>query len=652
MGVRTHSSFLFSLLFLLFTFNLPIISHGSDTISANQSLSGDQTIVSASGTFKLGFYDQPGNSSNYYICIVYNKVSLRTIAWMANRDKPISDKYSSVLKIMDGNLVLLNESQIPIWSTNQNSAASSSVVAVLGDDGNLVVKDGFISTQPIWQSFDFPTDTWLPGGKIAYNKRTMTHQNLTSWKNSEDPSRGLFSLSLEADTKEYVLSWNGSKQYRTSGSSIGQIFSLVPVMRLNLYGNFSYVDNENESYFTYSMYNPKSISRFVVDVSGQIKQLIWSETTGQWNLLLSEPREQCEVSALCGAFGACNDSTQPFCNCLKGFSPKSVGDWNLSDYSGGCVRTTKLQCGNTSVANQKSTDKFYEYPNVGWLESDYIGPAYSLLSSAAGCASSCLNNCNCTAYSYDKYRCSIWIGELVNLQLSPNDGSGRTLYGSEITLYLRLTASEFSKGKENKGIIIGAVAGSVAVVLLLGLMFILIWKRQRRFVEKTKVEGSLVAFGYRDLQIYTENFSQKMFTHEELRVATMDFEERLGGGGFGSVFKGKKAREDQLLDIVENLNEEMPENREEMLKMIRIAAWCLQNDPTKRPLMSTVVKVLEGVMEVDPSISYNFTHAMGSASSVANGHVSDNFSHAMGSAFVANGHVSATQQASVLSNPR
>ncbi|KAE9456148.1 hypothetical protein C3L33_11950, partial [Rhododendron williamsianum] len=351
MGVRTNSSVLFSLLILLFTFNLPIISHGSDTISANQSLSGDQTLVSANGTFKLGFYDQP---------------------------------------------------------------------------------DGFNSTQPIWQSFDFPTDTWLPGGKIAYNKRTKTHQNLTSWKNSEDPSRGLFSLSLKADTEEFVLSWNETIQYRTSGSSIGQISSLVPVMRLNyLFSNFSYVDNENESYFTYSMmYDPKILLRFVMGVSGQIMQLTWSEdseTTGQWDLLLSEPREQCE----------------------------SVGDWNLSDYSGGCARTTKLQCGNTSVANQESTDKFYEYPNVGWLDSDYIGPAYSLPSSVAECASSCLNDCNCIAYSYDKYRCSIWIGELVNLQLSPNDGSG-------ITLYLRLAASEFSKGKENKGIIIGAVAGSVA----------------------------------------------------------------------------------------------------------------------------------------------------------------------------------------------
>ncbi|KAF7145630.1 hypothetical protein RHSIM_Rhsim04G0060400 [Rhododendron simsii] len=506
MGVRTNSYFIFSLLFLFFPFNLPI-SLGSDTISANQSLSGNQTIVSSNGTFKLGFY-QTGNSSNYYICIVYNQVSLRTIAWVANRDTPILDKYSSVLKIMDGNLVLLDESQIPIWSTNQSSAASSSVVAVLGDDGNLVVKDGFNSTQPIWQSFDFLTNTWLPGAKLAYNKRTRTHQYLTSWKNSEDPSQGLFSLSLKADTNEYVLLWNGSEEYWTGGSWNGKIFNFVPEMNQNYIYNFTYVDNENESYFTYSIYNKSIISRFVLDVSGQITQLTWLETTRQWNLFWSRPRQQCEVYAFCGVFGTCTQITESFCNCLKGFSP--VGDWNLRDYSGGCVRTNKLQCGNTSVANQESTDKFYEYPNMGLPDN----PPSVASGSAAECASSCLNNCSCTAYSYDNNGCSIWIGELLNLQLSPNDGTRRTLY-------LRLAASEFSKGKENKGIIIGAVAGSVAVVLLLGVVFIIIWKRQRRFFGKTKVEGSLVAFGYRDLQNATKNFSEK-----------------LGGGGFGSVFKG------------------------------------------------------------------------------------------------------------------
>ncbi|KAG5551840.1 hypothetical protein RHGRI_010069 [Rhododendron griersonianum] len=435
---------------------------------------------------------------------------------------------------MDGNLVLLNESQIPIWSTNQNSAASTSVVAVLGDDGNLVVTDGSNSTQPLWQSFDFPVNTWLPGSKIAYNKITKTHQNLTSWKNSEDPSQGLFSLWLDATNNQYVISWNGSEQYWTSGPWNAQerIFSLVPEMRSNYIYNFSYVDNENESYFTYWVYNTTIITRFIMDVSGQIKQLTWLETTGQWNLFWSQSKEQCEVYAFCGAFGACNQITLPFCNCLYGFSPQSVGDWNLSDYSGGCVRETGLQCGNSSVANQESTDNFYEYPNMG-LPDNSLSVAST---SAAGCASSCLNNCSCTAYSYYNNGCSIWIGELVNLQqLSPNDGTGRTLY-------LRLAASEFSKGKENKGIIIGAVVGSVAVVLLLGLVFILIWKRQRRFIV---VEG-------------------------------------------GDMFS--------LLDhrLVKNADEE------ELRRIARVACWCIQDDENHRPTMGQVVQILEGVLEVNP----------------------------------------------------
>ncbi|KAL5570895.1 hypothetical protein UlMin_020492 [Ulmus minor] len=82
----------------------------------------------------------------------------------------------------------------------------------------------------------------------------------------------------------------------------------------------------------------------------------------------------------------------------------------------------------------------------------------------------------------------------------------------------------------------------------------------------------------------------------------------------------KKAEEEQLIEIVEDLEEDMVNNLEEVVRMIKIGAWCLQNDHTKRPLMSTVVKVLEGVMEVEPNITYSFSHALASAASVANDH--------------------------------
>ncbi|XP_057475010.1 G-type lectin S-receptor-like serine/threonine-protein kinase At2g19130 [Actinidia eriantha] len=508
MATRNNLTLTISLFFLCFSLNTHL-SHGADTISANQSLSGDQTIVSAGGNFELGFYN-PGNSSSYYICMWYKKVSTRTVAWVANRDSPISDKYSSVLMIRDGNLVLLNApNQIPIWSTNHTHPSPISVIAVLGDDGNLVLKEGFNSTEPIWQSFDYPTHTWLPGSKIAYNKRTNTHQRLTSWKNIEDPSTGLFSLNLDANNSQYLIMWNGSEQYWTSGPWNGQIFSLVPEMRANYIYNFSYVDNENESYFMYYLYNPSIISRFIMDVSGQVKQLTWLENTKEWNLFWSQPRQQCEVYAFCGAFGTCNQIIQPFCNCLRGFSPKSMADWNLSDYSGGCARTNLFQCENPMASN-KDSDRFWEYPNMRLPEH----PQALAVNSATECKSSCLSNCSCTAYAYDSDNCSVWFGELVNLQqLGGNDGSGSTLY-------LRLAASEFSSAKSNKEIVIGAVVGSAVVLLV--LVVIVIWTRQRRLVGSMKpVEGSLIAFGYRDLQTATKNFSEK-----------------LGGGGFGSVFKG------------------------------------------------------------------------------------------------------------------
>ncbi|KAL2524092.1 G-type lectin S-receptor-like serine/threonine-protein kinase [Abeliophyllum distichum] len=59
-------------------------------------------------------------------------------------------------------------------------------------------------------------------------------------------------------------------------------------------------------------------------------------------------------------------------------------------------------------------------------------------------------------------------------------------------------------------------------MVLLAIVGVVIWRRRRRGLGTTKaVDGSLVAFGYKDLQFATKNFSYK-----------------LGGGGFGSVFKG------------------------------------------------------------------------------------------------------------------
>ncbi|XWS68555.1 hypothetical protein CRYUN_Cryun04dG0100000 [Craigia yunnanensis] len=185
-----------ALLFIYFSLNCQL-SFGADTISANLSLSGNHTIVSSGGSFVLGFFKPAGNSSKYYIGMWYGKVSTQTPVWVANRETPIRDIDSSELKISNGNLVLFDESQVPFWSTNISSSSSSSVVAVLEDSGNLVLRYEPNSSTLLWQSFDHPTHTWLPGSKLSLNKRTKESQLLTSWRSSEDPAPGLFSLELD-----------------------------------------------------------------------------------------------------------------------------------------------------------------------------------------------------------------------------------------------------------------------------------------------------------------------------------------------------------------------------------------------------------------------------------------------------------------------
>ncbi|KAJ0678030.1 putative protein kinase RLK-Pelle-SD-2b family [Helianthus annuus] len=69
----------------------------------------------------------------------------------------------------------------------------------------------------------------------------------------------------------------------------------------------------------------------------------------------------------------------------------------------------------------------------------------------------------------------------------------------------------------------------------------------------------------------------------------------------------KCCEQEMLLDMVDKYSEDMQTHSSEVVEMIKVASWCLQYDYTKRPSMSTVVKVLEGVMKVESRLDYNFT---------------------------------------------
>ncbi|XP_058073115.1 G-type lectin S-receptor-like serine/threonine-protein kinase At2g19130 [Magnolia sinica] len=513
-GMDTRRSMPSLSLLLFFILSLKAhLSNGLDSITPTQHLSWPHNLTSQRGIFELGFFT-PGKSQNYYIGIWYKQISVQTVVWVANREKPLPNPSNSILTIAeDGNLVLLSTSKFPVWSTNLTSKPLNSTVAILLDNGNLVLRDRSDPSVLHWQSFDHPTHTWLPGGWLGLNKVTKENQRLTSWKNSEDPAPGPFSLSIDPNrSTQYFLTWNGTRNYWTSGDWDGNIFRLVPEMTSNYIYDFSFNETKERKFFTYSVRNDFILSRFVMGFSGQIHQFSWLKNSHSWNLFWSQPRSQCKVYALCGAFGSCKEESSSFCTCLPGFEPKSPNDWNWSSWSGGCKRKTPLRCGrNVSFDGEK--DRF-------WALSGMNLPDHNrslAVGSDRECELACLNDCSCTAYAF-KSRCLIWNGELLDLkQLSGGNVD-------EGTLHLRLDPSEMKFSVSRKGTVTWAVVGAVAgAVFLLCSVLFFIWRRrwQRNMVCSDAVQGSLTAFSYRSLQMATKNFSEK-----------------LGGGGFGSVFKG------------------------------------------------------------------------------------------------------------------
>ncbi|KAL1823103.1 hypothetical protein ACET3Z_009881 [Daucus carota] len=507
MSAENSSCFVPVMLLLCFLMSFHL-TFGADSIVTNQAISGNQTIVSSGGNFELGFF-QAGNSSKYYVGIWFKKVSDKTVVWVANRERPVMDKYSSELKLVDGNLVLLDEKETEVWSTDTNFKAYD-VEAVLLDEGNLVLRNG--SKRTLWQSWDWPSDTWLPGSKIGYDKRTNRKQILTSWKNPEDPTPGMYTLELDPIGNQYIIRGNRSQQIWASGAWKGQIFSNVPEMGKKFLFNFNYTTTETEVYFTYSLINTSPyIARFIMDYTGQIKQLTWLDNVQKWFLIWSEPKTQCEVNAYCGAYGVCNAMVFPVCDCLPGFKGRFEKSWSLRDYSGGCERITKLEHGEANTGNLKA-DIFGEYRYMKLPDNPQLVSA----GNATDCKSICLSRISCTAYAYYADACSTWRGDLFNMQqLAVDDINGKVIY-------IRLHASKLSKN--NKGIIPGAIGGSIAVVIVMvSLILIAIKKRKlgRATEAANPVEGTVVAFGFKDLQTATKNFS-----------------EMLGRGSFGSVFKG------------------------------------------------------------------------------------------------------------------
>ncbi|KAH7565204.1 hypothetical protein JRO89_XS09G0163400 [Xanthoceras sorbifolium] len=373
---------------LSFYFFFISLSHSdSDTLKQGQQLQDGQHLVSAEGAFMLGFFS-PGTWKKQYLGIWYNipddenstSFDNRKVVWVANRNIPLSEK-AGVLVIDELGQLKISVNGGSSIALSMNSVQSeNSATATLLDSGNFVLKelDSDGSTERIlWQSFDYPTDTLLPGMKLGMNMKTGHLWSLTSWISENIPAEGSFSLTIGVGingSSQLIIWWKRSA-YWTSGVWQNGHFELFPVLSNQIYHNFSYVSNDDEKYFTYSINGNHTLERYMLNSKGAI-----AEATGL------------------APFGACSYK-----------------------FDLGCVEQKLPECRNKN-------DRFE--PRKGLIKSGLgvkFDGSYNL--SLFDCEAMCLKNCSCKAYAFftndSQTDCEIWSKEM---RFTENNSEGREIY--------------------------------------------------------------------------------------------------------------------------------------------------------------------------------------------------------------------------------
>ncbi|XP_065630045.1 G-type lectin S-receptor-like serine/threonine-protein kinase RKS1 isoform X1 [Quercus suber] len=565
-----------------------------DTLTTNQSIKDGQSLISKGNNFALGFFS-PGNSSYKYLGIWYVKVTPQTVVWVANRNHPIIDS-SGVLSINQyGDLVLHDSNNPLLWSTNisvQDQVTTSSV-AQLHDSGNLVIVQD--NNKKVWQSFDYPTDTQLPNMKLGFNLRTGINMFLTSWKSKDDPGTGNYSHKMNPNGSPQLFLYNGSTPYRRASLSPGNNVSIATSSSGQ---KFFFVNNQDEISSYYSDDDRSIMTRVVLDNTGLLQKLMWDDGVHQWKEQWSTPKYQCDKYGHCGSYGKCNpDNINRFeCMCLPGYEPKSPRDWYLRDGSKGCVRK------NSGLSMCKNGEGFVKLEHLKPPDSSIDAVFIGMSMSSSECQQACLTNCSCTAFTsmYTDGKgtgCLAWYGELIDILQYTDVGQELNVRvdATELAKYIRKSKRSLSKKRK---LAIGLV--SIAVPMFLVSLLAYIWlmkKKKTKGTMKRKVHNQSLNFTGTEGS-FEGNELKDSGTHPDLLIfnlscivaATENFSptNKLGQGGFGSVYKGLLSNGQQIAvkrlskgsrqGIEEFKNEVMLIAKLQHRNLVKLLGCCIQEE--------------------------------------------------------------------------
>ncbi|WOL06021.1 hypothetical protein Cni_G14753 [Canna indica] len=454
-----------------------------DKLTANNSIANGQTLISAEGIFELGFFSL-NSSMNGYIGIRYHNLpeTERRVVWIANRNKSLNISAGILNLTSDGNLTLF-DGETGLWSTSTSGARDP--VLKLNDLGNLVLIDGG-SNRILWQSFDHPCDTLLPGMKLGVDLKIKYSMQLVSWKSPTDPSLGDYTFKVEAREVPEIFTWNAAKKIFRTGPWNDQGFSGNPNMESSPMSNqlsFNFSSSDDGIYYRTEYVNKSALTRALINTTGMYER--WNWENGSWKPFWGVSEDKCDHYARCGRNNICTKGyIIDMCACLEGFEKGK-------NESLECERIKPLSC----LSNQFTKLHNMKLPDT---ENATANPSKGL----DECKGLCLKDCSCTAYAISGPNgCVIWHDDLVDLRSFVDGGD---------VLYVRLASKySFKINKfRNKKIISFPVIGMI-------------------FVPgdcEVNILGSLSSYDLSTLRSASNDFS---------------IDNKLGEGGFGVVYMGQ-----------------------------------------------------------------------------------------------------------------
>ncbi|KAL1542090.1 G-type lectin S-receptor-like serine/threonine-protein kinase LECRK3 [Salvia divinorum] len=447
----------------------------------------------------------------------------------------------------------------------QRSIASASML----DNGNFVLYDP--NSRVIWQSFDHPTSTLLPG------QRLQSGEEIFSSASETDYGRGIFRLKMQddGDLVQYPIYTPDTGFYAyyalgTDGAGSNVSLNLDSDGRLYLLNGSLPLKNISNG----GLPTQGSINLMRLDVGGIFRIYSLSLSNLTMTRRWSSTYDECHPKGFCGVNSFCilMDNV-PQCQCLPGFVSAHSGN-----NTAGCSRTFSMQGCPKIDGRSKYVMKIVE--NTEWEDNSYEN--LEMMIDEKECSKACLDDCSCEAAFFKDNQCK--------KQRLPLRFGRRSMGNSNMAL-VRVSTNIVpdmggdsdhkrinKKEQRSDNLIIGIVLMSIGV-LALSISMIISYKKRKDYKKISK----------EDETNFAEGISLKVFTFEHLSEATDGFNEELGRGASGTVFKGV-LQNGQKMVAVKRLEKEVAQGEIEFqteLKtigkmyhrnLVRLLGYCFDGD--------------------------------------------------------------------------